>query len=497
MLSISRLPGRPSARKFLMLLCSAQLAVPAVTQFVVADDAASMDAIDIGSRRELFVDHHLIDKLEGATLRLHHPRDEGPVVHFDQSWEGLFCGYATVIKDDDIYRLYYRGMPAAGSDGSNGECTCYAESEDGIHWTKPALGLFDMNGNKDNNVILAKTAPLSHNFCPMLDPRAGVPADERYKALGGTRRSGLVAFVSPDGVHWKKLRDEPVITDGAFDSQNVPMWSEHEQCYVCYFRVFVDGFRRISRTTSKDFREWTEPVLMHYGDKPIEHLYTNQTHPYFRAPHIYVSVAARFFPGRRVLSNEQAEAIGVHPKYFNDCSDGIFMTTRGGDRYERTFMDGFLKPGIGMENWVSRTNYPALNVVPTGPDEMSVYVNQNYGQPTSHLRRYSLRTDGFVSVHASYDGGELLTKPLTFDGKELAVNFSSSAAGGIRVEIQDDAGKPIPGFTLKESAETIGNEIERIVTWKSGSDVSRLAGQSVRLRFVLKDADLYSMRFAP
>lgn len=485
-------PGVPLTRAFLSMLWVAIIGVTSVAPPATADDA-----IDIGSRRELFVDDLLIDKLDGANLRLHHPRDEGPVVQFDQSWEGLFCGYATVIKDDGLYRLYYRGMPAAGSDGSNGECTCYAESQDGIHWEKPSLGLFEMNGNKDNNVILAEMAPLSHNFCPMLDTRAGVPDEERYKALAGSRRSGLVAFVSSDGVHWQKLRDEPVITEGAFDSQNVPMWSEHEQCYVCYFRVFVDGFRRISRTTSKDFLEWTDPVLMQYGDKPIEHLYTNQTHPYFRAPHIYVSVAARFFPGRRVLSEKQAEAIGVHPKYFNDCSDGIFMTTRGGDRYDRTFMDGFLRPGIGMENWVSRTNYPALNVVPTGPSEMSIYVNQNYGQPTSHLRRYSLRTDGFVSVHAPYTRGELLTKPLVFDGSELSLNFATSAAGGIRVEIQDETGKPIPGFTLDESEETIGNEIERSASWTSGSEVGKLAGRPVRLRFVLKDADLYSLQFTP
>jgi len=476
-------------RAFWVAIVSSAAATPG------AVGAEASETIDIGSRRELFVDHHLIDSLDGAALRLHHPHDEGPVLRFDKSWEGLFCGYATVIKDDDLYRLYYRGMPAAGSDGSDGECTCYAESKDGIHWTKPTLGLFEMNGNRENNVILAQHAPLSHNFCPMLDSRAGVPDEERYKALAGTRKTGLVAFVSADGVHWKKMREEPVITEGAFDSQNVPMWSEHEQRYVCYFRVFVDGFRRISRTTSKDFREWSEPVLMHYGDKPIEHLYTNQTHPYFRAPHIYVSVAARFFPGRRVLSVEQAEAIGVHPKYFNDCSDGVLMTTRGGDRYQRTFMDGFLKPGIGMENWVSRTNYPALNVVPTGHDEMSIYVNQNYGQPTSHLRRYSMRTDGFVSAHASYAGGELLTKPLKFDGSQLSINFATSAAGGVRVEIQDAEGLPIPGFTLADSVESIGNEIERTVTWKSGSDVARLAGQAVRLRFVLKDADLYSLRF--
>ncbi len=146
---------------------------------------------------------------------------------------------------------------------------------------------------------------------------------------------------------------------------------------------------------------------------------------------------------------------------------------------------------------MSRTNYPALNVVQTGPNEMSLYVNQNYGQPTSHLRRYSLRLDGFSAAVAPYAGGELLTKPLTFTGKELALNFATSAAGGIRVEVQDASGKPLSGFALGDAVETIGNEIERVVRWKSGSDVSSLAGKPIRLRFVMRDARLYALQFRP
>jgi hypothetical protein len=454
-----------------------------------------VEPIDIGSRRELFVDQYLIDKLDGASLRLERPRDEGVALKFDKPWEGAFCGYCTVIRDGGEFRAYYRGNPTAGKDGSNTEVTCVAFSKDGKSWTKPELGLFEVGGTKANNVVLANAAPFSHNFCPMLDTRPGVPKPGRYKALAGISRTGLFAFASEDGLRWKKVRDEAVIPKGAFDSQNVPFWSEAEGRYVCYFRVFVDGIRRISRTTSKDFLTWTAPVLMSYGNAPIEHLYTNQTHPYFRAPHLYVGVAARFMPGRQVLTAEQAKAVGVDPRYFKDCSDGVLLTTRGGDRYDRTFMEGFLAPGIGAENWVSRTNYQALNVVQTGPNEMSLYVNQNYGQPTSHLRRYSLRLDGFSAAVAPYAGGELLTRPLTFAGKELTLNFATSAAGGIRVEIQDSSGKPLPGFALADAVETIGNEMERAVRWKAGADVSSLAGKPVRLRFVMKDARLYSFQF--
>jgi hypothetical protein len=200
-------------------------------------------------------------------------------------------------------------------------------------------------------------------------------------------------------------------------------------------------------------------------------------------------------PGRQVVTAEQAKEIGVDPKYFGDCSDGIFMTTRGGNRYDRTFMEGFLKPGVGLENWVSRTNYPALNVAETGPAEISFYANQNYGQPTAHLRRYSLRTDGFVALHAGYAGGEMLSRPLKFSGKILEINFATSAAGSVEVELQDASGQPIEGFALADCQEQIGNEIDRVVSWNKGSDVSALAGKPVRLRLVLKDADVFSFRF--
>jgi hypothetical protein len=208
-------------------------------------------------------------------------------------------------------------------------------------------------------------------------------------------------------------------------------------------------------------------------------------------------MAARFMQGRQALSGEQAMAIGVDPKYFGDCSDLVLLSSRGGHRYDRTFMESFLRPGPGWENWVSRSNYSALNVVQTGPTEMSFYVARDYAQRTAHLQRYTLRLDGFASVHAPYAGGEMITRPLRFRGSKLEINFATSAAGGIRVEIQQENGAPIPGYSLADAREMIGDEIDGVVRWKGTSDVSRLAGQVVRLRFVMKDADLYAVQFQP
>jgi len=470
------------------------------TTLVASMQARAQTVADIGSRRELFVDRFLIGEMRGTSLQLALPHDTGPVIELNRPWEGRFSAYATVIRDGGLTRLYYRGVPTVGQDGRIDEVTCYAESKDGIHFTRPDLGFYEIHGTRKNNVILAGTPPLQHNFCPVLDTRPGVAESQRYKALAGSRKTGLIAYQSADGIRWTKVREQPVITEGAFDSQNLAFWSESEQQYVCFFRTFKKiggtGYRWVSRCTSSDFLNWSKPEEMVFGDAPPEHLYTNQTSPYFRAPHIYIALCARFLPNRQVLTDEEARAVNVDPGYFKDCSDAVMLSTRGGLRYDRTFLEAFLRPGFGVQNWVSRSNYPALNILPAGDGEMAFYVMRNYGQPSIYLRRYTLRTDGFASVHAPYGGGEMTTKALRFTGSRLLVNFATSAPGGVRVEIRDERGAPVPGFTLDDAVELIGDQLDREVRWKGAPDVSRLAGRPVQLRFVMKDADLYSLRFA-
>ena len=451
--------------------------------------------VDIGDRRELFVDDFLIDRLDGARLALHAPRPAEKVLTLDRSWEGIYSGYVTVIRDGEGYLMYYRGMPEARHT-FDVEVTCVAESADGIHWTRPNLGLFEVRGSPQNNVILARHRACT-NFAPMLDRNPAAPPSEKFKALGGSGQPGLVALTSPDGIHWKDIQKEPVITKGAFDSQNVAFWSDTEQCYVCYFRIFKDGKRWISRCTSKDFRDWTEPVQMGLDGKPREHLYTNQTIPYVRAPHIYVGTPTRFFPGRRVLSDEVLKRFDTPTDwgYHNDCVDIVFTSTRGGDDFKRTFMEAFIRPGRDPRNWTSRASYAAHGIHLSGPDELSLWVQHNCGYATSHIRRYTMRVDGFVSVKAPYGGGQMVTKPFAFKGGKLTINYASSAGGGLHVEIQDASGQPIKGFAEADCPEIIGDQIARTVSWKGGDDVSSLAGKPIRLRFVMRDADLFSIQF--
>ncbi len=464
--------------------------------------AQSADApLELGSRRELFVDSFLIDRREGTSLRLQRPVDTGPVLKFDHPWEGAFSGYTTIIHDGDLYRMYYRGMPMVAGDGSANASACYAESRDGVNWEKPTFDFFPTEDGAPTNRLIAHTAMVAHNFSPFLDKNPAAKPAERFKAIGGTKNSGLVGWVSADGVHWKKLQDKPVFTaEGwVFDSQNVVFWSEAEQQYCLYYRVVPNKVRAIARATSPDFVNWSEPVVMTYSDtqtsQPSQQLYTNQTHPYYRAPHIYLSTAARFMPGRRVITDAQAEAIGAVKKYIGDVSDAVLMTTRGDARYDRTFLSALIRPGLGAENWVSRTNYPALNIVQTSDTEMSLYVNQNYAQPTAQLRRYVFRIDGLASLYAPHTGGTMTTKPLTFTGKELAINFATSAAGSVTIEILDAAGQVIEGFAKSDCDALIGNEIDRVATWNGSSDVSSLVGKPIRLRFELVDADVFALQF--
>ncbi|MFO0426402.1 MAG: hypothetical protein ACK526_07535 [Planctomyces sp.] len=463
------------------------------------------EAIALGNRRELFVDRFLIDRLDGAALQLQHPQSAGVALRFDQPWEGQVSGYVTVIQDGDLYRMYYRGRPLTGygdNDPRAQEVTCYAESRDGKTFTRPKLGLISFGGNKDNNAILADIGHVTHNFAPFLDTRPGVPGTERFKGVGGSSETGLMAWVSEDGIHFRRLQEKPIITGGAFDSQNNILWSDHEQCYVCFFRTFKNGVRWITRTTSTDFLNWTPAVDMSFGDVPPEHLYTNQTVSYFRAPHLYIGTAARYWPDRKSLTETQAADLRIDDKVNyadlkSSTSDSVLLTSRGGNIYDRMFPESLVRPGTDLKNWTARSNYPARGIVPTGDFEMSMYVQRNYGQPTHYLERLTFRTDGFAAVHAGYQPGEMLTRALTFSGSRLTLNLSTSAAGGVFLEIQTPDGVPVPGFAMTDCVELNTDDLARVVSWKNGSDVSSLAGKAVRLRFRLKDADLYSMQFVP
>lgn len=480
------------------------------------------DVIDIGSRRELFVDDVLIDRLDNAQRQMHHPVARDISIVHDSAWEGAGSGYHTVIQDGDVYRMYYRGSALGVKDGKlkiGKQVYCYAESVDGIRFFKSDLGLVEYSGSKSNNIFWDGVGV--HNFAPFLDTNPDCLPEARFKALGGSAsEGGLFAFQSGDGIHWSLMKKEPVVTEGAFDSQNLAFWDAAAGKYRAYFRTFTEGvttgkvwkpagFRAIRTASSADFLSWGDEADLTYKDSPIEHLYTNQIGPYFRAPHLLIGFPTRYVERgwsdsmRALPQLEHREMRSkAHLRYGTSLTEGLLMSSRDGVYFDR-WNEAFLQPGPERpETWLYGHQYIAWHAVetksslPGASNEISIYASEgSWTGDSNSVRRYTLRLDGFVSVNGPWNGGEFLTKPFKFQGDQLSLNFSSSAAGGLRVEVQDADGLPIPGFTLKDCEEVFGDSIDRTVFWKGGSELSKHAGQPVRLRFRLKDADLYSFQF--
>ena len=468
------------------------------------------EVIHLETKRELFVDYYLINDCNRTALQLHHPTSADIAIKYDQAWEtdenGSGSFYTTVFKDKELFKMYYRGHI---------NNVCYAESKDGINWHKPDLGLFSKKGFENNNILMEM--PHTRSFFTFLDTRAGIPECEKYKSNmernRGADRDGLNLYVSKDGKKFNRFGANPGIPmslPNHFDSQNPMFWSENEQLYVIYgrYKVGKDGLlgknnrefdkhssiRSTARATSPDCINWSEFIPMEYSDTgsvtPSAQLYTNQTTPYFRANHIYIALPARIFFGKLKNHNPLNAAAN------GDCSDGVLMTTRAGStRYDFTFRESLLRPGIGDDNWTTRNNYPACGVIQTGGTEMSIFVQRRYSQTAAYLERMTLRLDGFASLNAGYQEGQMVTKLLDFTGNKLELNYSTSAAGRIRVEILDEYGTSIDGYGLDDCDGLIGDEISGYVSWKGSTDLSKILGKPVSLRFVMNDADIYSLRF--
>ncbi len=410
----------------------------------------------------------------GAKLTLHHPDFKEVVMVHDEPWEGNVCCYHTVIYDGTKYRMYYRGhgyqLPGYESPG----VTCYAESDDGIHWVKPNLGICEYNGSKDNNIILMddpnNNKGWGHNFAPCYDPRPECPPDQRFKALAG---GPLWAFFSADGIHWNLAKDEPVITKGAFDSQNTIIYDPARHCYAAYSRYFSEkeGARAIQRNNSQDGINWDEPVPLDYGEgAPIIELYTNAIHPYVNNPNVLIGLPKRFF--RERASKYDRSGAGGLP----GVSDGGFMSSRDGVHFKR-WDEAFVRPGIQHERWINRNNMSAQGVVLTKsdldgtPPVLTIYSTEAYydNQP-NRLRRLTLRQDGFVSVQAPYTGGSVTLKPMEIVVDGAAGTEPKLEEGAIRIVEKDgkrvlEVNKPC-AYTLPVPAN-LGGKVSFAITFEN------------------------------
>ena len=492
--------------------------------FLIGSSEASGGEIrHLGGQLQLFLDDWLVASSDNVRWVLHSPERREAAIRVDRPWEDIYMYNPVVIKDGHRYRMWYRAKYL-----ERPFLTAYAESLDGIHWVKPNLGLIEFDGSLDNNIIWPIPGADGRSFSVFKDENPAARADARYKGItnlnevteSGKRRAVIYGLASPDGLRWRHLHKEPMVKalveDPQFDSHNIALWDSVRRHYAIYARGWYrkglppPGSERVGRTAdtvtmkltsgeardfvhirdirryvSKDFANWSSQEYIGLGGAPLEHLYKNSATPYYRDPGLIFMFPKRFLPTRK--ADRDWEHVGL--------SDIVFMFSRDGLNFDRRYLEAFLRPGRNPLAWHERSIHVGTGLVPTGEREMSLYFIEHGKTDQLMIRRGVLRVDGLASLRASYSGGTILTRPLTFSGSRLVLNYSTSAAGRVRVEIQDESGAPLPGFGMEDCPEIYGDEIERVVDWRAGSDLTSLAGRIVRLKIELKDADLFSLRF--
>jgi hypothetical protein len=293
---------------------------------------------------------------------------------------------------------------------------------------------------------------------------------------------------SPDGLRWTPWEENPVMHNFG-DTQNVFFWDEQREKYVAYTRVW-EPWRMVGRSETDDISSWPNPEqCLGYDEKDPENtdLYNNACVKY-----PYTKNAYFMFPS--VFHREPGE------RHVNGTLDIQLAVSRDGINWDRPSRRPFI--GLGIEKtFDSLSMYASVGLTREG-NQLSLYYtgfdNHHGSEPKPYggaMSRVIMRVDGFMSVDASYPGGSLTTKPVVFQGDTLELNFDASAGGEVRVEIQNEDGEPIEGFTLEDSIPMKGNSVCCRAGWKGDTSLSVLAGKPVRIRFELVDVKLYAFGF--
>jgi hypothetical protein len=494
------------------------------------------EPLSVGNRRQLLMDDRFVRQGKGVEFVVHSPRKTGEQVIASEPGAAL-GGYHSVLYDAGLYRLWYTA----------GSAVLYAQSVDGVHWEKPNLNLAargsDSSTNPPANLVLGRgvggVKGGTHGLMVFLDPKAG--ADERFKLVANPPEfdSQLQLFASPDGLHWKHAYTNVITYNTAvkphhLDSQNAIFWDDRLQKYVAYFRKNMrepgSQGRMVGRSESTNLSYFAKvddcPVVIQadpehvvQSDAPKKErialldIYTSGAIRYPWAQDAYLMFPTEYYHYGAQIA-EYRDKAPVNAGVLDTC----FASSRDGVKWQRYDHRPFV--GLGMKGeFDSKRIYMVYGIVPATNDrELYMYylgTSATHGwdrndennrlltaadvAPTgpAAISRVVLRRDGFVSVRAAFAGGEFTTPPLRFTGEQLLLNVNTSACGELRVELLDDQGKPIPKYTLKDcDLVHTANEINRVVKWKGESSLKDLAVKPVRLRFVMRDLDLYAFQFA-
>jgi hypothetical protein len=419
--------------------------------------------IRVGRARQLFVDDAAIESRSGVQRTFHPVRKfaHNPLIVRDKPWEGhSVLVYGAVIRDPESgkLRMWYL---AWGKQLGRPSFVCLAESTDGIHWEKPALGLHEFEGSTKNNIVLPGWSQLSVAY----DPTDSDPA-RRYKML--MRKDGTRGFVSPDGLHWT---DVGVLLEQAYDSTTMH-WDPVGHKWVAMVKIFKDGKRARGYAESRDFLHWSDTYFMDTVDE--------------RDPDGDQMYAMSMFHYETVY-------LGLLRMYHttSDVVDVQLAVSRNAKRWARPTREPFLPTGPkGAWDFGNNsvTSTPPLRV----GDELWFYYG---GRSTLHnevpndgaIGLAMLRVDGFASID-SPGRGTLTTRPLLLDGSQLYLN-ADAEGGSIRVEVLDADGQVIPAFARDGAEAILGDAVRQRVVWKGNPP---LPDQTVRLRFHVDGAALYA-----
>ena len=491
------------------------------------------NSLDIGDRKQLFLDERFIACSQGVHLRMNPPiQHPDPVLVPDRPWDanGIGAYNTAMLEEDGRFRLWYDAGVKGGLPSEGARRLGYAESEDGIIWHKPNLGLITFQGSKENNLVAPLLERQSLQGATVIrDERA--PRDERYKlwtkflptneerAAGA--RPGLWGMYSPDGFRWNYYPDQPN-PEGSCDTQNMLFWDDRLECYVGYTRVSAtqhmdeaaeaEGrkkYRSVGRVTSTDFRTWSELEIVFEADEAdLRMPVPNQADSIIPNIDYYTSCAMKYEWAEDVYLMMPSAYYHWGADQYPATMDVQLLTSRDGISWSRAGdREPFLRQGLDGSS-TSGMVFANPWLLPVG-DELWFYFN---GTPRSHgslppgadeesfarrtgIFRASMRRDGFISADAGYSGGELTTPLLAFEGERLELNCDGSAGGWLQVEILDAEDRPISGYSLAESDDVRGNGLSKRVTWKGNGDVGSLAGQLVQLRFVMRGMKLFALQF--
>lgn len=486
----------------------------------IRSEAAEHDVIDVGSRKQLFVDDRFVEFARGVALVMNPPHQTGEaLITADQPHEqgGLVHLYSSVLKDEDgRIRIWYDLITPTGDGPYDHERrVCYAESADGVHFTKPALGLHEVRGSTANNVVL----PGVIGGCAVwMDP--GAPPEHRFKTQAKVYQpTGFQMHSSPDGLRWG-LFLEPHLP-GPTDTQTIVFWDESIRRYALYTRERVrseaEHYRAVRRLESDDLKSWNSEQVVFAPDEADRLTYETPTNLFpvdyygatvFKycgtdsqedcaADGVYILLAQAFWhwmergaPGTR----DVRLAVSRDGKIFQRVGGwSPFLRVGPAGRFDSRQIWAMPNPVImGDEIWIY---YAGLNRNRVDPAEIDPETPG--GEELGAIGRATLRLDGFVSADAGYAGGELVTPPIRFAGTRLELNLDTGGGGSVLVEILDELGAPVPGFSREDAMPLNGNSVRFPVRWGESGDVGSLAGRTIRLRFLMRDCKLYAFQFVP